>query len=159
MHSSHTAFWVMWLWLMSGTGGLGSGDTWEGLGLWAVGQRWYVLATWVWDCHSALSSLNPTVTLFALQDTERAAPANAWDAQRASGQGKVMRAVVGLDSPHFRYLQSRLLNASCHTRLPRQQEEISVFIMQFICSVLTIYFRKRWITIDSIDCIDWLFID
>lgn len=125
-------------------------------GLSAVAQGWNVSATWVWDCLSAVASFRPAVNLCALWGAGRAAPPNVWGALRASGQGKVVRVLVGLGSTHFRYPQSRLLSGSCQAGLSRQQGEISGFIMPFICSVLSISFEKRWITVDSISNIDWL---
>lgn len=126
-------------------------------GLWAVAQGWNVLATWVWDCISAVASLGPAVNLCALWGSGRAAPPNA--PPRAPGQGEVVRMVLGSDSTRFRYLQSRLLGVSCHAGLSRQQGEASGFIMPFICSVLSISFSKRWITVGSINNIDWLSLD
>lgn len=133
----------------------GSGDTLEDLGLWAVDWGGMFLSVGLPPvlC-SGISQANSS-SLCAPHDSERVALAKAQDVHRASGQGR-----VGLDSPHF---TSGLYRVDVYmqkvTGLSRQQEEISVFIMQFICSVLTIYFRMRWITVDSIDCIDWLSID
>lgn len=124
-------------------------------GLWDVSQGWNVSAAWVWDCLSAVASFSPAVNLCALWDTGRAAAPNAWGAEGTrAGEG-----CEGSGSTHFSYLQSRLLSESCHAGLSRQQGEVSEFIMPFICSVLSISFRKRWITVDSINSIDWLSID
>lgn len=86
-----------------------------------------------------MASFSPAVNLCALWGTGRGAPSNAWGPEGTrAGEGHEESG-----STHFRYLQSRLLSVSCHAGLSRQQGEVSGFIVPFICSVLSISFRKR----------------